>query len=125
MAVVTNAASPGRRGLVDFLVQRVSAVILGLFALCVGGWFAVNPGAGHSELAGYLGAPVMMVFASVAVASLIAHTWIGMWTVGTDYLRPHYFGRIATGVRLAYQVGVGLVLLAYGVWAIAVIWRLA
>ncbi|MDE0053916.1 MAG: succinate dehydrogenase, hydrophobic membrane anchor protein [Gammaproteobacteria bacterium] len=125
MAVVTNAASPGRRGLVDFLVQRVSAVILGLFALCVGGWFAVNPGAGHAELAGYLGTPVMLAFASVAIASLIAHTWIGMWTIGTDYLRPHYFGRVARGVRLAYQVAVVLVLLAYGAWAITVIWRLA
>lgn len=123
--MVTNAANPGRRGFVDFLVQRVSAVILGLFALCVGGWFAVNPGAGHSELVGYLGTPVMMAFASLTVASLIAHTWIGMWTVGTDYLRSHYFGRVATGVRLAYQVGVGLVLLAYGAWAVAVIWRLA
>lgn len=123
--MVANPASTGRRGLFDFVVQRVSAVILGLFALCVGGWFAVNPGAGHAELVAYLGMPVMMVFASLAVASLLAHTWIGMWTVGTDYLRPHYFGRVATGVRLAYQVAVGLVLLAYGAWAISVIWRLA
>lgn len=123
--MVTNASSPGRRGLFDFLVQRVSAVILALFALCVGGWFAVNPGAGHSELAGYLGTPVMLAFASLAVASLIAHTWIGMWMIGTDYLRPHYFGRVARGVRLACQVGVGLVLMAYGAWAITVIWRIA
>lgn len=123
--MVANAASPGRRGLFDFLVQRVSAVILGLFALCVGGWFAVNPGAGHVELVGYLGMPVMMVFASLAIVSLIAHTWIGMWTIGTDYLRPHYFGCVASGVRLAYQVAVGLVLLGYGAWAILVIWRLA
>ena len=123
--MVANAASPGRRGLFDFLVQRVSAVILGLFALCVGGWFVVNPSAGHQELVGYLGMPVMMVFASLAIASLIAHTWIGMWTIGTDYLRPHYFGRVATGARLAYQVAVGLVLLGYAVWAISVIWRLA
>ena len=123
--MVANATSTGRRGLVEFVVQRVSAVILGLFALCVCGWFAVNPGAGHAELVAYLGTPVMMVFASLAVASLLAHTWIGMWTVGTDYLRPHYFGRVAAGVRLAYQVAVGLVLLAYGAWAISVIWRLA
>ncbi len=123
--MVANAESPGRRGLVDFIVQRVSAVILGLFALCVGGWFAVNPGAGHAELVGYLGTPVMLAFASLAVAALVLHTWIGMWTVGTDYLRPHYFGRIATGVRLAYQAGVGIVLLVYAAWAISVIWRLA
>ena len=123
--MVENAANAGRRGLFDFLVQRVSAVILGLFALCVGGWFGINPDAGHVEWAEYFDTPVMMGFASLALASLIAHTWIGMWTIGTDYLRPHYFGRIATGVRMAYQAAVGLVLLAYGAWAVAVIWRLA
>lgn len=123
--MVAHATNSGRRGLFDFLVQRISAVILGLFALCVGGWFAVNPGAGHVELAAYLGTPVMMAFASLAIASLIGHTWVGMWTVGTDYLRPHYFAGAATVVRLAYQIVVGLVLLAYGAWAVSVIWRLA
>lgn len=123
--MVTNVASLGRSGLSDFLVQRLTAVILGLFALCVGGWFAVNPGAGHAELVRYLGTPVMLVFASLSVVSLIAHGWIGMWTIGTDYLRPHYFGRFATVIRFAYQVIIGLALFAYGAWAIAVIWRLA
>ena len=123
--MVTNVASFGRRGLSDFLAQRVTAVILGLFALCVGGWFAVNPGAGHVELVRYFASPAMMVFSLLAVASLIAHAWIGMWTIGTDYLRPHYFGRFATVIRFAYQMAIGLVLFTYGVWAFAVIWRLA
>ena len=123
--MVTNVASFGRRGLSDFLAQRVTAVILGLFALCVGGWFAVNPDAGHVELVRYFGSPVMMVFALLAVASLLAHAWIGMWTIGTDYLRPHYFGRFSTVIRIAYQIGIGLVLFTYGAWSFAVIWRLA
>ena len=125
MAVVTNVASFGRSGLSDFLLQRITAVILAVFALCVAGWFVVNPGAGHAELVRYFGTPAMLVFATLAVASLIAHAWIGMWTIGTDYLRPHYFGRLATVLRFAYQVGVALVLFAYAAWAISVIWRLA
>lgn len=123
--MVTNVASLGRSGLSDFLVQRVTAVILALFALCVAGWFVVNPGAGHAELVRYFSSPAMLIFATLAVASLIAHAWIGMWTIGTDYLRPHYFGRLATVVRFAYHVAVALVLFAYAAWAIAVIWRLA
>ncbi len=123
--MVTNVASFGRRGLSDFLAQRVTAVILALFALCVAGWFAVNPDAGHVELVRYFASPAMMVFALLAVASLIAHAWIGMWTIGTDYLRPHYFGRFATVVRFAYLVAVGLVLFLYGAWGFSVIWRLA
>ena len=123
--MVATVGSLGRSGLFDFLVQRLTAVILGLFALCVGGWFAVNPGAGHAELVGYLGSPVMLVFSSLAAVSFIAHAWVGMWTIGTDYLRPHYFGGLATAVRVGYQVVVVLALLAYGAWVILVIWRLA
>ena len=123
--MVTNVASFGRSGLTDFLAQRVTAVILALFALCVGSWFAVNPGAGHVELARFFGNSAMRIFALLAVASFIAHAWIGMWTIGTDYLRPHYFGRLATVVRFAYHMLVGLALFAYGAWAVAVIWRLA
>ena len=123
--MVKKVASFGRRGLFDFLAQRLTAVILALFALCVAGWFAVNPDTGHVELVRYFGSPAMMVFALLAVASLIAHAWIGMWTIGTDYLRPHYFGHFATVIRFAYQMAIGLVLFTYGVWAFAVIWRFA
>ena len=123
--MVATVGNLGRRGLFDFLVQRLTAVILGLFALCVGGWFAVNHGAGHAELVGYLGSPVMLVFSSLAAVSFIAHAWVGMWTIGTDYLRPHYFRGLATVVRLAYQVVVVLALGAYGAWVFSVIWRLA
>ena len=123
--MVKKVASFGRRGLFDFLAQRLTAVILALFALSVAGWFAVNPDTGHVELVRYFGSPAMMVFALLAVASLIAHAWIGMWTIGTDYLRPHYFGRFATVIRFAYQMAIGLVLFTYGVWAFAVFWRFA
>ena len=48
--MVTNVTSFSRSGLSDFLIQRFSAVILGLYALCVVSFFVVNPNIAHGEL---------------------------------------------------------------------------
>ena len=120
--MVTNVTSFGRSGLSDFVLQRLSAVVLGAFGLCVGGWFAVNPDGGHAAFAAWFSSTPMVVFATLAVGALVAHAWIGMWTVGTDYLRPHYFGRASTVVRLAYQGVTAALLFLYLIWALAVIW---
>ena len=48
----------------------------------------------------------MRMFSTLAMLATAAHAWIGMWTVGTDYMRAHYFGRRATVVRIVYQFAV-------------------
>jgi len=92
--LVTSITSFGRSGLSDFLLQRASAVVLGLYALCVVSWLLLNPQASYEELGWYFGSLPMRLFSTLALFSLLAHAWIGMWTVGTDYIRKLMFGRI-------------------------------
>jgi succinate dehydrogenase / fumarate reductase membrane anchor subunit len=122
--MVANVTSFSRSGLSDFIVQRVTAVVLAIYTLCVVGWFIANPGADHAAISGYFGSGAMKAFTTLAVLSTAAHAWIGMWTVGTDYIRGHYFGGIATTARLVYQAGVMAGLFIYTLWGIEVIWRL-
>jgi len=119
---VTNVTSLTRSGLSDFLVQRVTAVILALYTFCVLGFFLVTSEVSHAELVDYLGHPVMKVFSILAVLSLAAHAWIGMWTVGTDYIRPHYFGAHATAWRMTYQVICLTLLFVFVVWTLPMFW---
>ena len=121
MAVVTPVGSLGRSGLADFVLQRASAVVLALYGLCVVGFFLAAP-TDHQRLAAFFGAAPMRAFTTVAVAALAVHGWIGMWTIGTDYLRAHHVGRGHAAYRAAYQVlCLGLVL-AYVLWPLAVVW---
>jgi len=122
--VVTNVTSLTRSGLSDFLVQRVSAIVLLAYTLCVVGYFIVTPDVDHAALVGYFGAPAMQLFSTLAVLATAAHAWIGMWTVGTDYIRPHYFGAHATSWRLLYQALVLVVLFVYVAWALQIFWAL-
>ena len=122
--MVTNVTSFGRSGLSDFVLQRVSAVVLALYTLCIVGYFLTRSPVDHFTLLEYLGSFPMQVFSTLAVLSLIAHGWIGMWTIGTDYIREHYFGSKALVCRLFFQGICLFTLFFYLVWALKIIWRL-
>lgn len=122
--MVTNVTSFSRSGLADFVIQRVTAVILALYTLCVVGFFLSAPELSHASLTNYFGGSLMKVFSTLAVFATIAHAWIGMWTVGTDYIRPHYFGSIATTARLIYQGGCVILLFFYALWSLQIFWSL-
>ncbi len=108
----------------DFLIQRLSAVVLALYTLCLLSFFAANDGLDHVQLAAFFGSASMRAFSVLAVLSTAAHGWVGLWTVGTDYLRPHYFGARAAIFRMVYQLGCGLLLFIYVWWGIRLFWML-
>ena len=121
--MVTNVTSFARSGLADFVVQRVTAVVLALYTLLLTSWFATHANPDYATITGFFGNPAMKAFSTLALFSTIAHAWIGMWTIGTDYIRPHYFGRNATVFRLVFQAGCMFALFIYVLWGSAVIWR--
>lgn len=121
--MVTPVASLGRSGLADFVAQRVSALVLLAYTLCVLGFFLAAPPT-YERLAAFFGNLPMQAFTTLAVLALAAHAWVGMWTIGTDYVREHYFGRGHAVVLAAYQVGCLAVVFVYLLWPLAVVWGL-
>lgn len=124
MDLVVNATSLSRSGLSDFLLQRITAVVLGLYALCIVGFLVANPDVDQIRWVQYMTSPVMLIFGTLAILSFAVHAWIGMWTVGTDYLSEHKMGRHASLLRLLYQCFVVLVVLTYLLFGLGVLWRL-
>lgn len=122
--MVTNVTSLTRSGLADFVVQRVSAVVIALYALCVFGFYLVNADLTHVQLVRYFSSTPMVLFSTLTVLATAAHAWIGMWTIGTDYIGPHYFGARALTFRLLYQSACVLVIFVYVVWALQLFWSL-
>lgn len=122
--MVTSATSLTRSGLTDFILQRVSAVILGLYAVCVTGFLLVNPDLGYEAWVGYHSSSAMRLFSTLAVLATAGHAWIGMWTIGTDYIRGHYFGQRATIFRGLYQILCVGALFLYVVWGLQIFWEL-
>jgi succinate dehydrogenase / fumarate reductase membrane anchor subunit len=64
----------------------------------------------------------MKVFTLLAVGAFVAHAWIGLWTVFTDYLTEYMLGPIGNIIRPLLQIAVVLALVVYAIWVVQVIW---
>ncbi|GAA0582729.1 succinate dehydrogenase, hydrophobic membrane anchor protein [Halomonas salifodinae] len=113
--MVTNITSFGRSGLSDWLIQRVSALILAVYTLFMVGYLLFNPGLDYAAWSGLFSATWMRIFSLLAFVSLAAHAWVGLWTVTTDYLK-------ATALRLVVQIVIILAIFVFLVWGIQVLW---
>ncbi|TGD75218.1 succinate dehydrogenase, hydrophobic membrane anchor protein [Mangrovimicrobium sediminis] len=118
--MVRAVTSFGRSGLSDWLLQRVTAVILVAYFLCIGA--SLLGGVSYAEWKSMFEGTAMRIFTLLAVLSLAAHAWIGMWSVGTDYLTERLMGKTGNVLRLAYQIGCGLVIFVYVIWTIQILW---
>jgi len=113
--MVTNITNFGRSGLADWLMQRVTAVIMLAYTLFLLGFFLMNGDLDFVTWKLLFQGTAMRIFSLLALLSIAAHAWIGLWTVATDYIKP-------TGLRVAFHLVVILALFAYVVWGVQVLW---
>ena len=85
--MVANAATLGRSGVHDYIIIRVAGINLALYAMFLLGFFLTNDVnyLSWKSLFSNLG---MQVFTILTLLSLLAHVWIGLWQVLTDYIKP-------------------------------------
>jgi succinate dehydrogenase / fumarate reductase membrane anchor subunit len=120
--MVTQVTSMSRNGVSDWIIQRVSAVVLAAYTLCVLGFVLANPGLDYANWSAYFTLTGMKVFTMLALLATSAHAWVGMWTIGSDYLQEHMLGAGAARLRFFYQIGSVLIILAYLIWGINILW---
>lgn len=120
--MVSQATALSRTGVSDWIIQRVSAIVLAAYTLCVLGFVVMNPGLDYQTWSAYFNHPAIEIFTMLALIATAAHAWIGMWTIGSDYLREHLMGPVATGLRMIYQIGCVLITIAYLLWGINILW---
>ncbi len=112
----------GRSGLSDWLVQRISAVIIALYTLVMVGYLITHADLGYAQWAALHQQFWVRLLTLLTVLALAAHAWIGIWAVLTDYVTVRLMGPIATPLRLTLVLGAIALILAYVVWAIDILW---
>ena len=115
--MVTMVTSFGRSGLSDWLVQRVSALILAVYSVFMVVYLLVNPQLDFAQWHALFSMTSMRIFSLMALLSLGAHCWIGLWSISTDYLKPFT-------LRFVFQMVVGLLMFIYTVWGVQLLWDL-
>jgi len=122
--MVTSVSSLGRSGVFDWLVQRISAVVLLGWFVFVGIYLASHPALTFEQWTNLFNMTGMRIFTLTAIVALCAHAWVGMWTISTDYLTSTMLGKAATVVRLLFQLATLAVLVVYLVWCTQILWRI-
>ena len=115
MAMVGNITSLTNNGLRDWLIQRVSALVLAAYTIFLITFIVMHPNLDFMTWQALFSHPVMRIASAVVLLNLILHAWIGLWTVSTDYLK-------STVVRVSFQMFVVILLLAAFIWGIDILW---
>lgn len=115
--MVTNITSLTGNGLKDWLIQRVSAVFISIYAFVIIGFFLTHPDIEYSDWAEFFDCIWIQVASVLALISISFHAWIGIWTVTTDYIESSF-------LRIMTQIIMILWIIAQFFWGIMIIWGL-
>ncbi|SDM42020.1 succinate dehydrogenase subunit D [Oryzisolibacter propanilivorax] len=102
----------------DFLVQRITAVLMAVFTLLLlTKVLLVSGPIGYDTWAGIFAPQWMKALTFAVIVALIWHAWVGACSIWYDYGKP-------AGMRLLLQAVTAIWLIACGGWAVQVLWRL-
>ena len=113
--MVKTVLSSARQGLKDWIIQRVSALVMafGVVGLLV--YFCCHPGITYSDWRGFFSYDSVKIAAVFVLASMLWHAWIGIWTIFTDYVK-------CAVLRAGLNLIVLLMLAACFIWGLIILW---
>jgi succinate dehydrogenase / fumarate reductase membrane anchor subunit len=108
---MVGAVSRHTHGLRTWLLQRVSAVYLGIFLLYVLVHCLLNGAHSYDQWQAWLTSPLMNIASAGFIIALVPHAWVGVRDVILDYIKP-------VGARLIILSLSGLLLAGSALWAL-------
>lgn len=120
--MVTNVTSFGRSGLYDWLMQRITAVVLGVYFISLFAYLLLNPDLNYQQWHALFSTTWVRIASLAALLSICAHAWVGLWTISTDYLTTYLIGSSANVLRGLFQAASVVLMFIYLVWGIQILW---
>ncbi|WP_461519807.1 succinate dehydrogenase, hydrophobic membrane anchor protein [Porticoccus sp.] len=120
--MITNVTSFSRSGVSDWLLQRVTAVVMAAYTIFITFYLLFTPNLEYSQWVALNSHFCMKTFNVLTVLSVAIHAWIGLWAVLTDYVTVRLLGPKATPLRIFLQLGMIAVTLVYVIWALDIVW---
>lgn len=99
---MVNLVSYSFSGLKNWLLQRISAIVIMLYSLFIfTNIFSVSSNNYYTWIMLFQNAWVK-IFTILAFVALIVHAWTGMWIILTDYIKCKYLSNI---LQVSFVVG--------------------
>lgn len=113
--MVKTLTGSSKRGLIDWLCQRASAVVLLCYIIFLIGYFATHSPLTYAVWSSSVHHVFFQVMTLLALAALIIHAWVGLWTIFTDYIHARI-------IRRTIYCLVVFSFLVYVIWTIFILW---
>jgi succinate dehydrogenase / fumarate reductase, membrane anchor subunit len=113
--MVNRQVSGAHYGLRDWLAQRVTAVVMVIYSVLFVVMLLKLPQFDFPSWKAMWSGSLMRYATLLFLLSLFFHAWIGMRNIFMDYIKN-------TGMRLTLYALVILALVAYGAWAVQILW---
>ena len=104
-------------GLRGWLTQRVSALVMTVYTVFFIAMLIVSKPTDYFKWRELFSGQAMKLATFLFFASLFLHTWVGMRDILMDYARP-------VSVRLALEILVLVLLVAWAAWAVQILWEI-
>lgn len=107
--MVKNITAFGRSGLSDWLVQRVTSIVVASYVFFLLGFFILCGPVTFIDWFELFASLSVRIYSLLTLICLLIHAWIGIWTVITDYVKPVW-------ARATAEVVTILALAVYMLW---------
>lgn len=104
-----------RRGLIEWIAQRITAILVGIYTLFLVIYFLVHHPLSYTVFHNLFAHLSMKIVTFIVLLSILWHAWIGLWTVFTDYVKNR-------PIRLLLEILVCLLLIVYLAWMAEILW---
>jgi succinate dehydrogenase / fumarate reductase membrane anchor subunit len=102
-------------GVGDWLLQRLTAIVMALYTVGMLACILWQPPASHADLKAIFSGNFTRLATMLFATALLYHAWVGMRDILMDYVKP-------TAARLTLQALVGAVLFSYLIWSASILW---
>jgi len=113
--MVNRVVTGAHYGLRDWLIQRVTALVMVVYCVVLAGYLLLGPHLDYDYWTALYSSNVVRTFTLLFLVSLFYHAWIGIRDIVMDYVKP-------ASVRLVIHVLVILALLVYTIWSVQILW---
>ena len=119
-----NFAFFSSSGSLRWIIQRVSGIVLLLYAMFILSVLVYNSDINYSYWRSIFAMLPVQVFTFSAILSLISHAWIGIQCVISDYITERLIGPKAVLIRKFCIMFFGGLMALYFVWGALILWNI-
>jgi succinate dehydrogenase / fumarate reductase membrane anchor subunit len=104
-------------GLRDWLAQRLTAVVMGVYTILMVVVLTRLPSLDYAHWSALWESPAVRYATLIFLVCVYYHAWIGVRNIFMDYIKD-------TGLRLLFYVLVIGALICYAAWSVQIMWGL-